>query len=334
MTSRWLKPILSASELRSQVRRGRVIARKGWVDRLTVRPGLITAEVKNDTGGISSVKLRQGAIDDRAWDEVIQAMAEEAGRAARLLGGNLSPDMLGTFDDAGVDLFPFDVRDITNFCSCREDTNVCTHAVATHFAVADAIAADPFVLFEFRGRARDNLIEQLKDLRSVSLSGADSDGEPEQTEPAAAVKDGYWDRGVVPTFAFRFGTTSLRGEDGFPVIRALGPGPSDIPPETVADVLAPLARVARSRLDVVVEPMPEEESTDAPDPFESMDLGDLLVAAAHQHGTLSSGFVAEALDVTVQQARRYLQWLVQEGRLDVRGRARATRYVIPGTEPD
>jgi len=36
---RWLAPILEANELRLSVRRGKVIARKGWVRALAVRSG-------------------------------------------------------------------------------------------------------------------------------------------------------------------------------------------------------------------------------------------------------------------------------------------------------
>ncbi|MGM0576843.1 MAG: IS66 family insertion sequence element accessory protein TnpA [Myxococcota bacterium] len=64
----------------------------------------------------------------------------------------------------------------------------------------------------------------------------------------------------------------------------------------------------------------EDEATGA----ESLD--DLLVAAAGRHGYLKTGMVADALDVSSATARRYLKWLVEEGRLRRVGKKRGTRY--------
>ena len=65
---------------------------------------------------------------------------------------------------------------------------------------------------------------------------------------------------------------------------------------------------------------------------ESMD--EVLVAAAHQHGALTTSLVAGALGISNTEARRYLQWLVAEGRLEVVGRARGTKYVPTDEEPE
>ena len=82
----------------------------------------------------------------------------------------------------------------------------------------------------------------------------------------------------------------------------------------IADVDHPTAAVDE-------QPAPTRAGQNA----ESMD--DVLVAAAHQHGALTTSLVAGALGISNTEARRYLQWLVQEGRLEVVGRARGTKYV-------
>ncbi len=56
-------------------------------------------------------------------------------------------------------------------------------------------------------------------------------------------------------------------------------------------------------------------------------LDDVLVAAAKKHGALTTGQVSDALGVPANTARRYLQWLVEEKRLAVKGEKRGTRYV-------
>ena len=68
-------------------------------------------------------------------------------------------------------------------------------------------------------------------------------------------------------------------------------------------------------------------SLDTPDPTVATSMDDVLVAAAYQHGSLTTTFVSDALGVSQGEARRYLRWLVEEGRLVQVGRARGTRYV-------
>lgn len=334
IVERWLEPLVASNELRKPLRKGRVTARKGWVKNLTVRPGLVTADVRNDSGQHFSVKLRRGVGDESTWDGILEAVASSAGHAARLLGGEITPDIVKVFEAKGVELFPFGVRDVKSFCSCREEFPVCSHAVATHVALAQAIAADPFVILELAGRDREAILDGLRARREFSDAEPDDEtdsGSPDM-EASESLIDGYWARGVVPTLAFRFGSTDLQSEETvFPVLRALGPGPGGTPPDEVADVFAPVARMALKRLDDVIQSVTDDEDDggQAPDPTETLALDDLLVAAAHQHGYLTTGFVADALGIPATQARKYLQWLVDEGRLRQTGRARGSRY-LPG----
>lgn len=329
---RWLEPIVQHGEIRAQIRKGRIIARKGWVKNLTVRPGLVTAEVQTDDGATCSVKVRMPTITDQIWEEIVGEMSKKAGFAASLLAGRMSEEVVDVFGEAGVDLFPFDLRDVTNFSSCGSDRLISVHAVATHFALADAMAADPFVLLEFRGRTREQLMKELRAQRSGGLGEPDEEGEEERScEGWEAVSEGYWARGVVPHLAFRFTHDELDDEETLPVVRALGPGPAETAPEDVAKVLAPLARMGRRRVVEIVERMAaDSDSLGSPDLSAAEGLDDLLVAAAHQHGALTSGFVADALGISSQEARRYLKWLVEEGRLQVVGRARGTKYIPAG----
>jgi uncharacterized Zn finger protein len=332
---RWLSPILEANELRLSVRRGKVIARKGWVRKLSVRPGLITGQVTSDTGASCEVSVRMEAIDE-TWDAVIERLANEAALAADLLGGRVTERLAFVFEEEGHDLFPFDLRDVKNFCSGHPDDPNCIDAIAVHFDFARLINGHPMTLFEFRGRSQAELVESMRELRQSDDAETNGDGEPAQSsvEGAKALLDGYWERGVVPHLAFRVERTRLSETDALPVVRALGPGPGETPPEEVVRVLAPLMRTARKRMDAIHDRAESDavEMQEAPDPIAAESLDDLLVAAAHQHGSLTSGFVANALGIDPREARQYLKWLVEEGRLAVVGRARGTKYLPVGAE--
>jgi response regulator of citrate/malate metabolism len=76
----------------------------------------------------------------------------------------------------------------------------------------------------------------------------------------------------------------------------------------------------------------EEEGKAAPapasDPIDRLDH--ILLDAARRRGGLTTGEVAKALGLTRVKARKYLLWLVDEGRLVRRGETpRTMTYTIP-----
>ena len=351
---RWLAPILDHhAELRHQIRRGRILARKAVRD-LTIRPGLLAAEVASESGETHSVKVRMDVIDGPTWVAVVEAIADEAALAADLIRGRMSERLAEIFEEAGHDLFPFDLRDVSSYCSCREDAKVCTGAVATHIHFAEIIQADPMKLLAFRGRDKAWLEQEVRERRGGAApaprkesrpvaEGARRDTHPkgqrvpfvieregDVNEPATALKDGFWARGEVPTLNFHFEVEHLGPDEIFPIVRALGPGPGDTPPETLAQSLAPILRTARLKLDAIQNR--SEHELEAPPPeveaiAEAEPLDEVLMAAAIRQGQLTTTMVAQALGVSAREAREYLQFLVNAGRLKIVGKARGTKYV-------
>lgn len=325
---RWADPLEESRELRQKVRKGRVLTRRGRVTELTVRPGLVTAMVAEDTGVPSSVRLRQPVIQEAVWARVVERIARSAGQASQLLQGRITEQMVAFFEEEGAELFPFDQHDLTYFCTCRDDAAICVHAVAVHYALADVINGDPLLLCEFRGRSRGDLMGALRGARTTVIDDSSAGpAESDDTESAESLAATYWNAGIIPHLAFRLSAGDLEEGEALPVIRALGPGPGEISPDEIADVLAPIVRMGRKRVEELVEQVTEDDVPDAPNPTSAESLDDVLVAAAYQHGSLTSSFVADALGISVLEARRYLQWLVDEGRLTQVGRARGTKYV-------
>ena len=64
--------------------------------------------------------LGTGQPDDETWEEVLGKLASGAGFSAMLLSGQLSEEIVAVFEEVGVELFPFDLRDVKSFCACRE----------------------------------------------------------------------------------------------------------------------------------------------------------------------------------------------------------------------
>ncbi|MBD90489.1 MAG: hypothetical protein CL940_09135 [Deltaproteobacteria bacterium] len=328
---RWLDCILESREVRVKVRKGRVIAKRGRVGDIRVQSGLATAQVSDDSGALYNTRVRMPAFDDDVWEDIVERLQEEVAHSAVLMTGRITEDMMDLFDAAGAELFPYDLQDLTYFCTCSDMSTMCVHAAALHFALADAIGADPFVLLEFRGRTRGWLTEQLKgeSLQEILAGSEESGGEGDATEDVQELAKTYWEAGVLPHLAFRMGQRELDGDETLPVVRALGPGPGETPADLIAEALTPVVVISQRQLVDIVERYLDADpgSLDTPDPTVATSMDDVLVAAAYQHGSLTTTFVSDALGVSQSEARRYLRWLVEEGRLVQVGRARGTRYM-------
>lgn len=361
--NRWTAPIFDLAELRQQVRRGKVLARKGAVRDLQIRPGLLAAEVISDSGESHAVKIRMDIIDQPTWVAVVEAISSEAALAADLIRGRLSERLAEIFEEAGHDLFPFDLRDVSSYCSCREDAKVCTGAVAAHIHFAEVIQADPMKLLAFRGRDKAWLEDEVRErrgggaatplsrssarpgqkapakngARAAGKGHARADGREanEAWLPASSLRDGFWHKKDLPTVTFQVEHEAFESGESFPVVRALGPGPGDLAPSELAEALTPLLRSPRLKIDIILERA--EHESDLPPPTleevpEAEPLDELLIAAARRQGQLTTGMVAQALGVSPREAREYLQFLVGAGRLRVVGKARGTRYLPVGLD--
>ena len=99
------------------------------------------------------------------------ALSEQALPSAKLLAGEVPPELEEIFADAGAPLFPRSVRDLEQRCSCPDREVPCKHLAATFYLLAEAFDADPFLILRWRGRERGQLLARLRELRSESDPG-------------------------------------------------------------------------------------------------------------------------------------------------------------------
>jgi len=101
-------------------------------------------------------------LDDSQWEKAIDALAEQAIYAAKLLAGEMPGGIEGVFQNLGFSLFPSSWKDIEFECSCPDWGTPCKHAAAIYYLVAEQLDADPFTLFHLRGRTRDQVLDALR----------------------------------------------------------------------------------------------------------------------------------------------------------------------------
>lgn len=175
---RWIAALESAS--RDYVNRlgsGRAFARAGRVHGLAIAPGRVTATVDDTDDELYAVTLRIDTFDARTWNRVIAGMSQQALFAAQLLAGEMPKEIDRVFRAYGRSLFPARQHELETDCSCADWASPCKHVAATHYLLGEALDQDPFLLFELRGRSKEQVLEALGHLRSTHAP-ATPDAEP------------------------------------------------------------------------------------------------------------------------------------------------------------
>lgn len=165
--------------------RGRAYARRGQVMDMDVGTGEITARVQGSRARPYRVRIGVKVLGDADWGRVEEAMASQAVFLARLLAGEMPPEIEDVFAAAGLSLFPTSSRSLQTECSCPDSGNPCKHIAAVYYLLAEAFDRDPFLIFAWRGRPRERLLTELRALRGV---GAGTSAPGAIDEPDAALR--------------------------------------------------------------------------------------------------------------------------------------------------
>lgn len=249
---RWIEALeRSSRDVVARLGKGRAYARDGHVHGLKIAPGKVTATVTDDELDSYGVSLNLEAFDAKAWNQILQAMSQQALFAAQLLNGEMPKDVDRLFRSCGKSLFPANSHDIDADCSCDDWSSPCKHVAATHYVLGEALDRDPFLLFELRGRTKEQVLAGLNKLRAHL--GGQEDGAagaaPELLSAAAhavplgnlAVQNFENGLAPLPALSFNFDRAPVTGA----LLRSLGTPASWSVHETPQDLLGPALMHAR-----------------------------------------------------------------------------------------
>ncbi|MFJ2853175.1 SWF or SNF family helicase [Streptomyces rubiginosohelvolus] len=169
----WLQALEDTALDGQQLKQGRQLARKGGVGAVSVRPGRITAMVRDRDGTAyrSDVLLQQ--LGTGAWDRFLDMAVDRAGHIAALLDREMPPHLVEDAAGAGVELLP-GIGDLEPECTCGAWDH-CPHSGALCYQVARLLDEDPFVLLLMRGRDERRLLDELQ-VRSAARAVRLGDG--------------------------------------------------------------------------------------------------------------------------------------------------------------
>ncbi len=162
---RWIG-ILEGFGYGTRLTRGRSYARNGAVLNIDITPGRVTARVQGTQRTPYKVVLAIAPLSDAQWRQVIKAMAEQAIFTAKLLAGEMPREIEEAFATARVSLFPTRSGDLETSCSCPDFANPCKHIAAVYFLLGERFDEDPFLIFELRGRTKEQIIAALRARRA------------------------------------------------------------------------------------------------------------------------------------------------------------------------
>ncbi|MGI5214138.1 SWIM zinc finger family protein [Plantactinospora sp. CA-290183] len=248
--SRRFVDVLESFALGTRLTRGRSYARTGQVLSLDVAPGLVTAVVQGSRSTPYRVSIGLPPFPEPVWARLETLLATQALFSARLLAGDVPPELERVFAEAGAPLFPATIGALALRCDCPDFAVPCKHLAASFYLLAEAFDADPFQLLHWRGRDRTRLLARLRALRTGAGEGGDGhgddgDGDDEGRageDQGRAGEDGAGRRRPAGRRGRTAGSTRVGADRAGRAERFDGPPPvgaelalADLPDEPVAD---------------------------------------------------------------------------------------------------
>ncbi|MDV5142901.1 SWF or SNF family helicase [Streptomyces sp. SBC-4] len=217
----WLKALEDTALDGQQLKAGRRHARAGAVGAVSVRPGRITAIVKDRDGTAHRSDVLVREFSEEEWERLLDLAVDSAGHIAALLDREMPPHLVEDAAVSGLDLLP-GIGDLDPECGC-EAWDHCPHTSALCYQVARLLDEDPFVLLLMRGRGERTLLDQLQ-ARSARRAAAPSehDGEDGAGDgvavegaggmPGVSAAEAYAARDILPPLPAPPGALSAPGE--------------------------------------------------------------------------------------------------------------------------
>ncbi|CCH28545.1 SWIM zinc finger family protein [Actinosynnema sp. NPDC047251] len=226
--SRRFVEVLESFGMGGRLDRGRAYARTGQVMSLSLSTSLVVALVMGSRPEPYRARIGVRKFSDEDWRRIEHVLADRAVFAAKLLAGEMPPEIEDVFAGLGLTLFPQSPRELSMDCTCPDWEVPCKHLAATCYLLAESFDTDPFEILAWRGRSREDLLDRLRELRDPMPPPEDrpDDTPPDPEDDLAA----FWLRPKAPAV----------------------PEPDELPtrrPDAILDELPPLTVNGRSLTD-------------------------------------------------------------------------------------
>lgn len=180
---RWIKGLESlGDDYENRLPRGKKYAEDGQVSHFSVKPGEIQALVHGRK--TYEVTLALPALTSAQWERALARIAQESRFVASLLAGEMPEGLDETFREAGASLYPRVPKELQTHCTCPDWANPCKHVAAVCYIMAEALDRDPWLLFDLRGQAKEEVMGALQQ----ALNAASGDAPAKKPRAKKGVK--------------------------------------------------------------------------------------------------------------------------------------------------
>ena len=165
---RWVD-LLNNYRFKKRLERGRRYAREGHILDIDYKGAKVVALVQGTAQDPYKLSIWLDPFADEDWNYVIDSLAEHAIFSAQLLSGEMPADIEAVFTANGLSLFPFQLAEVHSRCDCPDPKNPCKHIAAVYYQLGDFFREDPFILFQLRGRDRQQILDALRQKRQQTV---------------------------------------------------------------------------------------------------------------------------------------------------------------------
>jgi len=167
---RWLR-ITETTSAGDALREGIEYARAGQARSIEIDRGAVHAFVQGRADRAYRTSLVFERLSEDRWEAIVATMADQAVYAAKLLAGELPSNIEDLFAPVGEHLFPAGPEEVRTECTCREPQPWCKHAMCVAYLMAERLASEQFLIFQLRGMPPEELLDRLRQRRSLAGMG-------------------------------------------------------------------------------------------------------------------------------------------------------------------
>jgi uncharacterized Zn finger protein len=153
-------------DFENRLLRGKSYADEGAVSSFSVNPGEIQAKVHGRK--TYNVTLGLPALTATQWGKAIERIRQESRFVASLLAGEMPIGLDEIFREAGASLYPRVPKELQTHCDCPDWANPCKHVAAVCYVMAEVLDRDPWLLFDLRGRTKEEILKVLQAVQTES----------------------------------------------------------------------------------------------------------------------------------------------------------------------
>lgn len=199
---RWIE-VLESFGIEERLARGKTYARQGQVLSINFNTKGVVAKVQGSERKPYLITIQLTQYTPKIWEKIIEDTSKRIIVAAKLLAGNLPPDMEAIFKQQKVGLFPITENDLKTNCSCPDWSNPCKHSAAVYCLLAEEFDQDPFVLFTLRGFSKAEFIKSLEkklgcSFTNTPLTTKELEPTKKQTNTKPSIED-FWAQNPIET---------------------------------------------------------------------------------------------------------------------------------------